>query len=252
MQNLENSRFDKQNVKNSRFDIQNLEISRFDMQNLENVNIKIDMPRRERPLLAGNKFQDLTAESWNFKVWHAGSWIFKIWHAESRKCQDLTCRILKIRDLICRILKFQDLTCKILNIQNLTCRILKLFLVYTISSPSFISSAASFPASFPSSISSATTSITLSSLVSICQTDIFLSVALTRHFTFLTWNFSVSWNFCSEKSKSLQFLRKKNFKLARVGFDLGASALQCITTTPTPPRICWQWRVWFEYIWQQP
>ena len=142
MQNLENSRFDKQNLENSRFDIQNLEISRFDMQNLENVNIKIDMPRRERPLLAGKKFQDLTAESWNFKVWHAGSWIFKIWHAESRKFQDLTCRILKIRDLVCRILKFQDLTCKILNIQNLTCRILKLFLVYAISSPSFISSAA--------------------------------------------------------------------------------------------------------------
>ena len=27
--------------------------------------------------------------------------------------------------------------------------------------------------------------------------------------------------------------------MARVGFDLGASALQCITLTPTPPRICW-------------
>ena len=25
--------------------------------------------------------------------------------------------------------------------------------------------------------------------------------------------------------------------MARVGFDLGASALQCITLTPTPPRI---------------
>ena len=37
-----------------------------------------------------------------------------------------------------------------------------------------------------------------------------------------------------------------------VGVDLGASALQCITFTPTPeltpPRTCWQWRVWFEYM----
>ena len=40
----------------------------------------------------------------------------------------------------------------------------------------------------------------VSSLVSIRQTDIFLSVALTRNFTFLTWGFSVSWNFCSLKS----------------------------------------------------
>ena len=27
-------------------------------------------------------------------------------------------------------------------------------------------------------------------------------------------------------------------KIARVGFDLGALALQGITLTPTPPRIC--------------
>ena len=40
------------------------------------------------------------------------------------------------------------------------------------------------------------------------------------------------------KSKSLQFLRKKKFRTGRVGFDLGASALQSITFTPTPPRIC--------------
>ena len=50
------------------------------------------------------------------------------------------------------------------------------------------------------------------------------------------------------KSKSLQFLRKKKYRLACVGFDLGALDLQCITLTSTPPRICWQWMVWFEYI----
>ena len=56
-----------------------------------------------------------------------------------------------------------------------------------------------------------------SSLVLICilQNDIFpfLSVALTRHLTFLTWNFYVSWIFCLAKcsleSKSIQLLRKK-------------------------------------------
>ena len=45
-----------------------------------------------------------------------------------------------------------------------------------------------------------------SSLVSIRQTDIFLSVALTRNFTFLTRNFSVSWNFCSLKKSSKKIL----------------------------------------------
>ena len=32
--------------------------------------------------------------------------------------------------------------------------------------------------------------------------------------------------------------------MARIGFDLGASALQCITLTPTQPRICGQ--QWFD------
>ena len=40
-----------------------------------------------------------------------------------------------------------------------------------------------------------------SSLVSIRQTDIFLSVALTRHFTFLTRNFSVPWNFVAAANR---------------------------------------------------
>ena len=33
-----------------------------------------------------------------------------------------------------------------------------------------------------------------------------------------------------------------------VGFELGASDLECITLTPTPPRIWWQRLVWFKYI----
>ena len=51
------------------------------------------------------------------------------------------------------------------------------------------------------------------------------------------------------KSLSLHnFYGKKEFRMARLGFDLGASALQCITVTSTPPRICWQLMVWFEYF----
>ena len=51
------------------------------------------------------------------------------------------------------------------------------------------------------------TSSKRSSLVSIRQNDIFLSVTLTRHFTILTWNFSLTE--CPWKSKCLPFLREK-------------------------------------------
>ena len=58
------------------------------------------------------------------------------------------------------------------------------------------------------------------------------------HFSYI--KFLCLLKFLFVKSKSLQFLRKKKFRTGRVGFDLGASALQSITFTPTPPRICWQ------------
>ena len=61
------------------------------------------------------------------------------------------------------------------------------------------------------------------------QNDIFLSVALTRHFNFLTWNLYVRLNFflikCSWESKSLQFLRKKfQDPMARAVFDICSSS----------------------------
>ena len=67
----------------------------------------------------------------------------------------------------------------------------------------------------------------------------------TFHFSYRKFFFLLTFLFI-KVSVSSTFKEKK--KVARIGFDLGASALQCITLTPTPPRICWQWMVWFEYI----
>ena len=56
-----------------------------------------------------------------------------------------------------------------------------------------------------------------------------LSVALTSHFTFRTWNFSVSWNFCLLKSYNV-------YESEPAGFDFGASDLcaapEMIQTAP--------------------
>ena len=46
------------------------------------------------------------------------------------------------------------------------------------------------------------------------------------------------------KSLSLFNFKEKKFRMTRVGYDLRGSALQCITLTSTPPKICWQWMVW--------
>ena len=80
---------------------------------------------------------------------------------------------------------------------------------------------------------------TVSSLDSIHQTDILLSQDISLFLYEISW-----WNV----HKCLQFLRKKPFKIEWVGFGLGASHLECITLTPTPPRIWWRIPVWFKYI----
>ena len=76
----------------------------------------------------------------------------------------------------------------------------------------------------------------------------FKSVYEVRHlFPSAKLTFSCQWLsqdislFLHEISLSLEISVHKSlslFSIARVGFDLGASALQCTTLTPTPPRIC--------------
>ena len=66
----------------------------------------------------------------------------------------------------------------------------------------------------------------------------------TFHFSYMKFLCLLKFLFIKVSS----ILRKKIFRMARVGFDLGVSVLQCITLTPTPPRICCQWMVRFEDI----
>ena len=67
---------------------------------------------------------------------------------------------------------------------------------------------------------------------------------LTRHFTFLIWNFLMK---CSFKSKSLQFLRKNTIqdRMSRSRTRNIRSAVH-----HSPPRICWLIPVWFKYLTQ--
>ena len=60
--------------------------------------------------------------------------------------------------------------------------------------------------------------------------------------------YEISW-WNVHKSQSFFNLKgKKQFRIEWVGFELGASDLECITLTPTPPRIWWRIPVWFKYI----
>ena len=71
----------------------------------------------------------------------------------------------------------------------------------------------------------------------------FSSQRLSQDISLLLHEISLSLEISVHESRSLQFLRKKiQDGTSRI------SALQCITLTPIPPRICWQWMVWFEYI----
>ena len=80
------------------------------------------------------------------------------------------------------------------------------------------------------------------SLDSIHQTDILLSQDISLFLYEISW-----WNV--HKSQSFfNFKGKKQFRIEWVGFELRASDLECITLTPTPPRIWWQIPVWFKYI----
>ena len=68
----------------------------------------------------------------------------------------------------------------------------------------------------------------------------FSSQWLSQDISFFLHEISLSLEISVHRSLSLfEFLREKKFKMARKGFDLGASALQCITLTPNrPPRLC--------------
>ena len=68
----------------------------------------------------------------------------------------------------------------------------------------------------------------------------------TFHFSYMKFLCLLKFLFI-KVNVSLTFMEKK-FRMARLGFNLGASALQSITLTPTQPRICGQRMVWFEYI----
>ena len=74
---------------------------------------------------------------------------------------------------------------------------------------------------------------------------LFPSAKLTFPSQWLSQDISL---FLHEISVFLEISLHKSLSLFNSGFDLGAWALQCITLTPTPPRICWQCMVCFEYI----
>ena len=81
-----------------------------------------------------------------------------------------------------------------------------------------------------------------SSLVSIRQTDIFLSAVALKDILLFLHEISLSLEISVHKSLSLFNFREKNFRMVQVGFDLGASALKCITLTPTVDN------EWFDLI----
>ena len=64
----------------------------------------------------------------------------------------------------------------------------------------------------------------------------------TFHFSYLKFLYLLKFLFIKVQVSSI-FKEKKKFRKARGGFDLRAWALQCITLTPTPPRISLQWMV---------
>ena len=66
----------------------------------------------------------------------------------------------------------------------------------------------------------------------------FSSQWLSQGISLFLHDISLSLEISDHKSLNLFNFKGKKFKMARIGFDLGASPLQCITLTPTPPRIC--------------
>ena len=82
-------------------------------------------------------------------------------------------------------------------------------------------------------------------MVSIVGRHLFPSAKLTcssqwpsKDISLFLHEISLSLEISVHKSLSLFNFREKNFRMVQVGFDLGASALKCITLTPTSPRIC--------------
>ena len=58
----------------------------------------------------------------------------------------------------------------------------------------------------------------------------------TFHFSYMKFLCLLKFLFIKVQVSSI--FKEKKLRTARIGFALGASALQCITLTPTPPRIC--------------
>ena len=82
-------------------------------------------------------------------------------------------------------------------------------------------------------------------MVSIVGRHLFPSAKLTcssqwpsKDISLFLHEISLSLEISVHKSLSLFNFRGKKFRMVQVGFDLGASALECITLTPTSPRIC--------------
>ena len=61
---------------------------------------------------------------------------------------------------------------------------------------------------------------------------------LSKDISLFLHEISLSLEISVRKSLNLFNFREKTFRMVQVGFDFGASALECITLTPTSPRIC--------------